>query len=168
MYMKPRLILLAFMTAIMLFIALAIGLYGEAGIAMLSLVLFFESCIFPTIFTLSIRGLGRHTKRGSSWIVAAVSGGALFPSLTGLLADSKGYHIGMSVPLVGFLVAFAYPIYLNTMCRRELDGFRNTKIGYEDEHGVIGDAKRDERRASLGVAETGEGKVKWNTEHMEA
>jgi hypothetical protein len=78
MYIKPRWILLAFMTAIMLFIALATGVWGEAGVAMLSLVLFFESCIFPTIFTLSIRGLGRHTKRGSSWIVAAVSGGALF------------------------------------------------------------------------------------------
>jgi FHS family L-fucose permease-like MFS transporter len=166
MVVKPRYILLAFMTAIMLFIALSIGLYGETGIAMLSLVLFFESCIFPTIFTLSIRGLGRHTKRGSSWIVAAVSGGALFPSLTGLLADKKGYHKGMSVPLAGFFVAFAYPIYLNTLYRKELDGFRETKIGYADEHGVIGDAKRDERRASLGIAEKGEG-VKWNTEHLE-
>jgi FHS family L-fucose permease-like MFS transporter len=78
MFIKPRFILLAFMTAIMIFIALAIGIKGEGGVAMLSLVLFFESCIFPTIFTLSIRGLGRHTKRGSSWIVAAVSGGALF------------------------------------------------------------------------------------------
>jgi len=153
MVVKPRYILLAFMSAIMLFISLSIGLYGETGIAMLSLVLFFESCIFPTIFTLSIRGLGRHTKRGSSWIVAAVSGGALFPSLTGLLADKKGYHKGMAVPLVGFSVAFAYPVYLNTLCRRELDGFRETKIGYADEHGVIGDAKRDERRESLGVTE---------------
>jgi FHS family L-fucose permease-like MFS transporter len=167
MVIKPRFILLGFMTAIMLFIGLAIGLYGETGIAMLSLVLFFESCIFPTIFTLSIRGLGRHTKRGSSWIVAAVSGGALFPSLTGLLADKRGYHICMAVPLSGFAVAFAYPVYLNTVCRRELDGFRETKIGYADEHGVIGDAQRDERKASVGVAEKGEG-IKWNTQHLEA
>ena len=148
MFIKPRLILLGFMTAIMIFISLAIALHGEAGVAFLSLVLFFESCIFPTIFTLSLRGLGRHTKRGASWIVASVCGGALFPSLTGLLADSKGYHVGMCVPLVGFFVAFAYPIYLNTFYRRELDGFRETKIGYHDEDGVIGDAARDARRAS--------------------
>lgn len=163
MVIKPRYILMFFMSAIMLFIALAIGLKGETGVAMLSLVLFFESCIFPTIFTLSIRGLGRHTKRGSSWIVAAVSGGALFPSLTGLLADKRGYHIGMSVPLAGFFVAFAYPLYLNTMCRRELDGFRETQIGYTDENGVIGDTTRDERRASWGMAEKGE-----TVRHMEA
>jgi FHS family L-fucose permease-like MFS transporter len=137
----------------MLFIALAMGIYGEGGVAMLSLVLFFESCCFPVIFTLSIRGLGNKTKRGSSWVVAAVSGGALFPSLTGLLADNKGYHIGMAVPLCGFFVAFAYPIYLNTVCRRELDGFSETKIGYVDENGVIGDPDRDARRQSYGVQE---------------
>ena len=117
------------------------GAYGEAGVAMLSLVLLFESCIFPTIFTLSIRGLGRNTKRGSSWIVASVCGGALFPSLTGLAADHSTYHKAMGVPLAGFFVAFAFPIYLNTLCARELDGFRETKIGYVDERRgtVIGD-----------------------------
>jgi MFS transporter, FHS family, L-fucose permease len=151
MYFKPRKILMVFMTAIMIFIALAMGIKGEGGVAMLSLVLFFESCIFPTIFTLSIRGLGRHTKRGSSWIVAAVSGGALFPSLTGLLADNKGYHLAMGVPLVGFFVAFAFPIFLNiNPWKGELDGFRETRIGYTDEHGTIGDPARDD---SFGMGE---------------
>jgi MFS transporter, FHS family, L-fucose permease len=168
MYVKPRLILMAFMTGIMIFIAAAIGAYGEAGIAMLSLVLFFESCIFPTIFTLSIRGLGRHTKRGSSWLIAAVSGGALFPSLTGLLADHHSYHIAMCVPLCGFVVSFAYPIFLNTVYKQELDGFRETKIGYEDEHGTIGDPQRDARRLSLGIADSHDGKIKLNTAHLEA
>jgi FHS family L-fucose permease-like MFS transporter len=148
MLVKPRLILLLSMTAILIFVALAMGVRGEAGVAMLSLVLFFESCIFPTIFALAIRGLGRHTKRGSSWIVAAVSGGALFPALTGLLADHRGYHVAMAVPLCGFVVAFAFPVYLNLFCRRELDGFRVTKIGYVDEDGVIGDVDHDIRRAS--------------------
>jgi FHS family L-fucose permease-like MFS transporter len=155
MIVKPRLVLMVFMTAIMVFIALAMGIKGEGGVAMLSLVLFFESCIFPTIFTLSIRGLGRHTKRGSSWIVASVCGGALFPSLTGLLADKRGYHVSMAVPLCGFFVAFAFPIYLNTLCRKELDGFSATKIGYIDGDGVIGDVIRDERRASLRHEEKG-------------
>jgi len=84
-----------------------------------------------------------------------VSGGALFPSLTGLLADRKGYHIGMGVPLCGFFVAFAYPIYLNLFCRKELDGFRETKIGYVDQDGVIGDVEREARRASVVDVENG-------------
>lgn len=142
MFVKPRLVLMVFMTAIMIFIGAAMGTWGEAGFAMLALVLFFESCIFPTIFTLSIRGLGRHTKRGSSWIVASVCGGALFPSLTGLAADNSNYHLAMGVPLAAFFVSFVFPIYLNTVCARELDGFRDTKIGYKDERRgtIIGDA----------------------------
>ena len=142
MFVKPRLVLLVFMTAIMIFIGAAMGAEGEAGVAMLSLVLFFESCIFPTIFTLSIRGLGRNTKRGSSWIVASVCGGALFPSLTGLAADNlNSYHLAMCVPLCGFFISFTFPIYLNTICAKELDGFRETKIGYHDERRgtIIGD-----------------------------
>ena len=142
MFVKPRLVLLVFMSMIMVFMGAAIGVTGEGGVAMLSIVLFFESCIFPTIFTLSIRGLGRHTKRGSSWIVASVCGGALFPALTGLAADSMhSYHHAMCVPLAGFFVSFVYPIYLNTICRKELDGFRETKIGYVDERRgtIIGD-----------------------------
>ncbi|KAK3936285.1 putative L-fucose-proton symporter [Diplogelasinospora grovesii] len=166
MYMRPRVILLAFMTAIMVFIALAMAVWGEGGVAMLSLVLFFESCIFPTIFTLSIRGLGRHTKRGSSWIVAAVSGGALFPSLTGLLADHHNYHVAMAVPLIGFFVAFAFPIYLNTYCRRELDGFRETKIGYTEETGSMSEAERERRGISSALTE--EGEVKHGAKHMES
>ncbi|ETN42515.1 uncharacterized protein HMPREF1541_01672 [Cyphellophora europaea CBS 101466] len=141
MFIKPRIVLMVFMTAIMIFLACAMGVWGEGGVALLSLVLFFESCIFPTIFTLSIRGLGRHTKRGSSWIVAAVSGGALFPSLTGLAADASDYHKAMGVPLAGMFVSFVFPIYLNTVCRKELDGFRATQIGYHDERRgtIIGD-----------------------------
>lgn len=142
MFVKPRWVLLVFMTMIMVFIAAATNVYGEAGIAMLSIVLFFESCIFPTIFTLSIRGLGRHTKRGSSWIVASVSGGALFPALTGLAADNfHSYHKAMIVPLCGFFVSFIFPIYLNTICAKELDSYRTSRIGYVDERRgtIIGD-----------------------------
>lgn len=168
MYVKPRLVLMVFMSAIMIFIALAIGVYGEAGTAFLSLVLFFESCVFPTIFTLSIRGLGRHTKRGSSWVVAAVSGGALFPSLTGLLADHKGYHIGMCVPLVGFFVSFIYPIFLNTVYKKELDGFSESKIGYTDGDGMIGNSTREAGREDLGAKSSDDEKIATQAVHLEA
>ena len=55
---------------------------------MLSLTLFFESVCFPTIVALGIRGLGRHTKRGSGLIVAGVSGGAAVPPILGATVRS--------------------------------------------------------------------------------
>lgn len=128
---KPRLILMTYMTCIIIFIAAAIGTTGNTGIAMLSIVLFFESCIFPTIFTLSLRGLGRHTKRGASFLVASVSGGAVFPPMLGAVTDAKGTRMAMCVPLAGFLIAWSFPIYLNLFKAKELDGFRESKVGIE-------------------------------------
>ncbi|KAF2110186.1 major facilitator superfamily domain-containing protein [Lophiotrema nucula] len=128
---KPRHILFVYMTGIIIFIAASIGTHGNAAIAMLSLVLFFESCIFPTIFTLSLRGLGRHTKRGASFLVASVSGGAVFPPMVGAVVDAKNTRIAMSVPLAGFLIAYSFPIYLNLFKAKELDGFTASKVGIE-------------------------------------
>ena len=145
LFVKPRYIILVSATGILLFMALSIGVKGEAGLAMLTLVLFFESNQFPLILTIGIRGLGRHTKRGSSWIIAAISGGALVPALTGIAADAHGWNIAMVVPLAFFIVSWAFALYANTACKAELDGFRETRIGYVDENGAIGDIKREER-----------------------
>ncbi|KAI9670726.1 MAG: hypothetical protein M1817_003836 [Caeruleum heppii] len=131
--MKPRWILLAFLTCCIIFAAASMATYGDAAVAMLSIVLFFESCVFPTIFTLSLRGLGRHTKRGASFLVASVSGGAVFPPMLGGVADLRdSTRIAMAVPLAGFLVAWTFPLYLNIFERKKLDGFRATKVGMDD------------------------------------
>ncbi|KAL9137096.1 MAG: hypothetical protein Q9175_001692 [Cornicularia normoerica] len=70
---KPRWILTIFISGVINYIAPPMGTHGKRGVAVLCLVPSFKSSVFPTIFTLSIRGLGRHTKRGSPWIVASVS-----------------------------------------------------------------------------------------------
>lgn len=56
---------------------------------MLFMVLFFESVCFPTIVALGIRGLGRHYKRGSGFIVGGVCGGAIVPPILGHVADMR-------------------------------------------------------------------------------
>ncbi|KAF3039097.1 hypothetical protein E8E11_002211 [Didymella keratinophila] len=130
-WIKPRFILLGFLTGCVIFIAAAIPTTGDAAIAMLCMVLFFESCIFPTIFTLSLRGLGRHTKRGASFLVASVSGGAVFPPMLGAVVDARNTRIAMAVPLGGFLIAYSFPIYLNLFKAKELDAFNESKVGVE-------------------------------------
>jgi FHS family L-fucose permease-like MFS transporter len=130
-FVKPRLILWLFMTMIVIFISCAMGLHRNGGIATLSLVLFFESCIFPTIFTLSLRGLGRHTKRGASFLVSSVCGGAIFPPIMGVAADHGSTHIAMSVALAGFVVSWSFPFYLNMFKAKELDGYLKSKVGID-------------------------------------
>jgi MFS transporter, FHS family, L-fucose permease len=144
-FVKPRFVLMVFISGVVLFAALAIGLQGNAGIASICLVLFFESCVFPLIFTLSLRGLGRHSKRGASFIVAAVSGGALFPPVLGSVADALGGNTqhAFFIPLIGFVIAFTFPVYLNMFKAKSLDGWtEKVKVGIEtnrDEENGSGD-----------------------------
>ena len=65
---------------------------------------FFMSIMYPTIFSLSIRNLGWHTPIGSSYMVMAIIGGAVFPPLLGYISDASGnIQIAYVVPLICFI-----------------------------------------------------------------
>lgn len=131
-FIRPRWVFLAFMTCCIIFIAPSITQGGNTGMAMLYLTLFFESIIFPTIVALGMRGLGRHTKRGSGFIVAGVSGGACVPPLLGVAADRlDSTPKAMGVPLAFFIAAWTYSICVNFVpaYRDVADRFSTTEIG---------------------------------------
>ena len=73
---------------------------------------FFMSIMFPTIFSLGIKDLAEDTKPGSSLIVMAIIGGALFPVLMGWIIDRTGddIQVGYIVPLLCFFVVLWYGI----------------------------------------------------------
>jgi len=118
---KARHLLLGSVTLVVAFLGAAIGAKGDAGIAMIILEFFAKSCVFPTMFTLTLRGLGKHTKRGASWLVASVASGIVFAPAMGAAADAMGTQKALVVPLVAMSVAASYPIYLNLFKSRELD-----------------------------------------------
>ena len=64
---------------------------------------FVNSIMFPTIFTLAIDGLGRHTEQGSGILCAAIVGGAFIPALQGVFADAAGLHISFILPATCYL-----------------------------------------------------------------
>lgn len=68
----------------------------------------FESIMFPTIFALSLRGLGGLSKRASSLLMMTPVGGAIGPLLMGCVADGGGMTAAFIVPLVGFATVTAY------------------------------------------------------------
>jgi FHS family L-fucose permease-like MFS transporter len=61
---------------------------------------FFHSIMFPTIFALSIKGLGPYTKLGSSLLVASIIGGAMFPAIMGFISDHSSIREAFVVPLI--------------------------------------------------------------------
>ncbi|KAL4864268.1 hypothetical protein BDV12DRAFT_189079 [Aspergillus spectabilis] len=104
---KPRWVFGVFLTMCMVFLAPSITQRGNTGMSMLFVTLFFESICFPTIVALGMRGLGRHTKRGSGFIIGGVIGGASVPPLLGVAADARNTGFAMVVPLcVNFVPSY--------------------------------------------------------------
>lgn len=78
----------------------------------------FESIMFPTIFALSIRGLGgRDTETASSILMMSVVGGAIGPLAMGWVGDNFGMRAALGVPLATFAVVLAYAIFTRIKLR---------------------------------------------------
>ncbi|MGF7155530.1 L-fucose:H+ symporter permease [Novosphingobium gossypii] len=101
---RPTRLLLLFGVTNVLLLALAIMLPGSAAVAALGLTSFFMSIMFPTIFALGIRNLGDGTALGSSLIIMAIIGGAIFPPLMGLLSESMDLQTALALPLLCFAI----------------------------------------------------------------
>ena len=57
----------------------------------------FNSIMFPTIFTLSLNGLGNLKPKGSGLLCTGIVGGAIIPPLYGLLTDFMGFKFSLLV-----------------------------------------------------------------------
>jgi FHS family L-fucose permease-like MFS transporter len=73
---------------------------GVAPLWAVVLIGFFHSIMFPTIFALSVKQLGRYTKLGSSLLVASIIGGAIFPVIMGFISDHSTIRVAFIVPLI--------------------------------------------------------------------
>lgn len=69
----------------------------------------FEAIMFPTIFALSLRGLGSHTKRASSFLMMSPVGGVVGPLLMGYVADiTSSMVMSFIVPWIAYAVVLMY------------------------------------------------------------
>jgi FHS family L-fucose permease-like MFS transporter len=83
---------------------------GSAPIWAIVLIGFFHSIMFPTIFALSLKHLGPHTKLGSSVLVMSIIGGAIFPALMGYISDRSNIRYAFLVPFVCHLYALYFAV----------------------------------------------------------
>ncbi|OQO12287.1 hypothetical protein B0A48_02928 [Cryoendolithus antarcticus] len=142
-FIRPRWVFLVYLAMCIVFIIPAVTERGNTGMAMLFIVLFFESIIFPTIVALGMRGLGKYSKRGSGFIVGAVCGGAVVPPILGASADAmKSTPKAMVVPMCFFIMAFSYAICVNFVpaYRDVADSFSEAKIGLQTSDEEVGNS----------------------------
>jgi FHS family L-fucose permease-like MFS transporter len=74
-------------------------------------IFFFESIMFPTIFALGVKNLGVYTKKGASYIIMSIVGGALVPYVMGSLAQSYSTALSYIVPLICFSIVLLFAVY---------------------------------------------------------
>ncbi len=108
---SPSLVL-AF-NAVMVMVLLCTTMSSSGQVALWSVIAvgFFNSIMFPTIFTLAIRGLGPLTSRGSGLLCQAIVGGAILPVMQGIVADSSSIQLSFIVPLIAYVYICAYGFY---------------------------------------------------------
>lgn len=68
----------------------------------------FNSVMFPSIFSLGLNGLGKHTGQASGILCMAIVGGAIIPLGQGMLADSIGIQMGFFLPVLCYLYIVYY------------------------------------------------------------
>ena len=101
-------------------IAMVIGLITTGNISLFSFISGGLCCsiMWPSIFALSIAGLGKYTSQGSAFLIMMILGGSIIPPVQGILADTtqhsfsgiSGIHLSYIVPVFGFayLAFFAW------------------------------------------------------------
>lgn len=104
------LLLAVFAAASLVCAAVALLTSGLIPVLAVVLIGFFHSIMFPTIFALSIKNLGPLMKRGSSFLVMAIIGGAVFPAIMGRISDATSIQRAFVVPFLCYL----YILYFAT------------------------------------------------------
>lgn len=89
---------------------IVMAIVSSGAVAMWSILLvgLCNSIMFPTIFSLAISGLGKHTSQGSGILCLAIVGGAIVPLLQGILADSVGVQLSFALPIICYVFIAYY------------------------------------------------------------
>lgn len=108
-YIAPNKLLAIYCVAnIVLCIVISQSL-GWISFTALILLNFFLSVMYPTIFSLGLKKLGNKTEQASSFLVMAMFGGAVFPPIMGLVANTNIAYAYL-LPIICYLVIFLFAV----------------------------------------------------------
>lgn len=111
-YIEPHLLMGIYGILNVMLLAVGIEFPGWVGLWAVFSTSFFMSVMYPTIFALGIRGLGRNTKIGGSLIVMGIVGGAVMTPAMGLISEaSRSIAVAYSVPLLGYVGVALYSFF---------------------------------------------------------
>lgn len=105
-------------------LAMIVGLSTTGNISIFAFLSggLFCSIMWPSIFALSLNGLGKFTSQGSAFLVMMILGGAIIPPLQGKLGDIIGMHASYIVCALCFayLAFFAWIVNLKYLTKEKV------------------------------------------------
>lgn len=84
-------------------ILISINSHGMMSVYSMILVGFCNSIMFPTIFTLGLKGLDGAKQKASGYMATAILGGAIIPFITGQIADMVGLRMAFILPVCCYI-----------------------------------------------------------------
>ena len=116
---KPSLTLSVF--GILGFIAILIGINTTGTIAIYSFLScgLFCSIMWPSIFSLSLAGLGKYQAQGSAFLVMMILGGAIIPPIQGKLSDVLGIQFSFIIGGFCFFYLTIFAIVVGRILRNQ-------------------------------------------------
>jgi len=105
---KPAFLLVLCTSAAAALVTTSMILGGHRAMWSILAVGFFNSIMFPTIFTMGVAELGPLTGSGSGLLNMAIVGGAILPLIQGVIADHIGLQRAFFVPVVCYLYILYY------------------------------------------------------------
>ena len=113
-WIKPRVLMLFFFVGAIIFGVLSMNYKEGTGVAMITMVFFFEGPLFPLIFAQALRGMGKHTKTASVMLTSAISGAAVFSPISNHIAGTnQGVMYSLVVGVAAFAGGTLFPLGLN-------------------------------------------------------
>lgn len=108
-------------------LAMLVGLFTEGTLALYAFMSggLFCSIMWPSIFSLSIAGLGKYTSQGSAFLIMMILGGAIIPPIQGKMADLFSIHNSYWITVV----CFAYLIFFAVKVKKVL---KSQGVNYDD------------------------------------
>jgi FHS family L-fucose permease-like MFS transporter len=128
---KPAKTLLYF--GLMGIVAMLVGLFSSGTVAIYAFLSGGLACsiMWPSIFTLSIAGLGKYTTQGAAFLIMMILGGGIIPPIQGKLADLVGIHQSFFVPVLCFVYLTGFAVLAKNILQKQgIDYDANTPTSH--------------------------------------
>ncbi len=102
-------------------IAMLIGIFTTGIISVYAFIAggLFCSVMWPSIFALSVTGLGKYTSQGSAFLIMMILGGAIIPPFQGAVGDQWDIHFSYIVAVVCFLILIVLTLLIQNSLKKQ-------------------------------------------------